>query len=279
MGQLENYISRIPLTSGLKAKGNNDFPLMEAHSIVVEEDGTRLDTKLGSLANTSDLNALAARVKNIEDNGVTGGGGSGGGLTEDEVKELIQKELSYEPMDITSFSNSPSVLELGSTTSTITLSWSTNKTPTDLKLDGVTVNISDTRKSVSGNYASNKTWTLYAKDEREAEDSMQTTLYVVHPFYCGGSGSDTITNVNGLSKFVARNISGTYEITLSNDGYIYFVCFQSESISRITNAENGFGISYEQTGTIQRYINGTYYTYKVYRSVKLVEGTYKLKVE
>lgn len=46
MAKLENYKGSIDLISGLRAKNNGDFPLMEAHDIVVDEYGTRLDEKL-----------------------------------------------------------------------------------------------------------------------------------------------------------------------------------------------------------------------------------------
>ena len=39
----------IEVISTLKPKNNGDFPLMEAHDIVVDESGTRLDEKLKSM--------------------------------------------------------------------------------------------------------------------------------------------------------------------------------------------------------------------------------------
>lgn len=49
MGKLKNYKGSIDLISGLRAKNNGDFPLMEAHDILVDESGTRLDEKLESM--------------------------------------------------------------------------------------------------------------------------------------------------------------------------------------------------------------------------------------
>lgn len=49
MDKLPNYNGSIDLISGLRPKNNGDFPLMEAHDIVVDENGTRLDEKLASI--------------------------------------------------------------------------------------------------------------------------------------------------------------------------------------------------------------------------------------
>lgn len=51
MGLLKIFKGGIKLPAGLQPKG--DFPLMEAHDIVVDEDGTRLDEKLKTVGNGS----------------------------------------------------------------------------------------------------------------------------------------------------------------------------------------------------------------------------------
>jgi hypothetical protein len=47
MSKLKNFDGSVQIISGLIPKNNNDFPLMEAHSIQVDENGTRLDELLG----------------------------------------------------------------------------------------------------------------------------------------------------------------------------------------------------------------------------------------
>lgn len=71
MARLKNYIGSIPLISGLKPMNNCDFPLMEAHDIVVDEDGTRLDEKLASIGSggsggSVDLTEIERRLSAIE---------------------------------------------------------------------------------------------------------------------------------------------------------------------------------------------------------------------
>lgn len=61
MGRLKNFFASIKLSAGLKPKG--DFALMEAHDLMVDEDGARLDDVLFD----KDTGArLDKRVKSIE---------------------------------------------------------------------------------------------------------------------------------------------------------------------------------------------------------------------
>ena len=49
MAKLENYTGSVEMISGMKQKNGGDFPLMEAHSIQVDEDDKRLDEVLEEL--------------------------------------------------------------------------------------------------------------------------------------------------------------------------------------------------------------------------------------
>lgn len=46
MAKLNSFKGSVNLISGLIPKNNGDFPLMQAHDIVVDEQGKRLDDKL-----------------------------------------------------------------------------------------------------------------------------------------------------------------------------------------------------------------------------------------
>lgn len=50
MAERENYSGSVELISGLKPKNNGDFPLLHAHDIQVDADGTRLDEKLSTMS-------------------------------------------------------------------------------------------------------------------------------------------------------------------------------------------------------------------------------------
>lgn len=53
MAERENYKGSIELISGLKPKNDGDFPLVHAHDVQVDEDGTRLDEKLKNMGDAS----------------------------------------------------------------------------------------------------------------------------------------------------------------------------------------------------------------------------------
>lgn len=55
MSKLSNYFGSIDLISGLRPKGGQDFPLMDAHSVLVGENGERLDERLTKFEGLNDL--------------------------------------------------------------------------------------------------------------------------------------------------------------------------------------------------------------------------------
>lgn len=63
MAKLSNFKGSVDLISGLRPKNNGTFPLMEAHDIVVDKDGTRLDEKLESIDNTvGDIESIVKTI-------------------------------------------------------------------------------------------------------------------------------------------------------------------------------------------------------------------------
>lgn len=46
MAKNESYNGTIDLISGIRPKNNGTFPLMDAHDVQTQEDGTRLDAEL-----------------------------------------------------------------------------------------------------------------------------------------------------------------------------------------------------------------------------------------
>lgn len=252
---------------------------LEESASELEDSVTELEESVSDFGDR--VTDFGDRVTELEDR-FDGSGSIGGGLTEEEVNTLIQNafaEANYKPIAINSFYASPSVIEIGETAS-ITLSWSYSKTETSQTINGSSVGVG-TRIQYHTSVSPNTKYTLYVQeaDSKGATATKEITINSVHPFYYGGRTASTITSVDGLTKSVQSYIDGTYYVTLSADGYIYFVCHESESISKITDANTGYGISYEQIRTITRTIGGTAYTYKVYRSVQLKADTYSLKVE
>lgn len=90
MAKLESYTGSIELIAGLKPKSGGDFPLVQAHDIQIDEEGTRLDeyvenpsikvdTTLTGEGQAADAKTVGDRLKAIEDklsSGVVMGDGS-----------------------------------------------------------------------------------------------------------------------------------------------------------------------------------------------------------
>lgn len=49
MARIHNFMGSVEVQSGIKPKNGNDFPLIEAHSVLVDENDTRLDEYLENL--------------------------------------------------------------------------------------------------------------------------------------------------------------------------------------------------------------------------------------
>lgn len=71
MAKLSNYTGSVELADGVKPKNNGSFPLMEAHDIVVDESGKRLDTALEDLANNSGGNGATVEIVQEKGNSET----------------------------------------------------------------------------------------------------------------------------------------------------------------------------------------------------------------
>ena len=79
-------------------------------------------------------------------------------------------DLMYTPIAISSFTNNVGTVEMGSTVNTVVLNWTTNKTPEKLTLDGESVDKELRTKTIeNAAIKANKTYTLKATDERDAE--------------------------------------------------------------------------------------------------------------
>lgn len=135
-------------------------------------------------------------------------------------------DIMYEEINISSFTNNIGTVEIGSTVANVTLSWTTNKTPTALTLDDEAIDVALTSKSLSGlSLISDKTWTLKATDERDAVSTKTTKITFLNGVYYGVIDSgDTINNslIIGLNKKL-QSIKSTTFTTTANDGqYIIY---------------------------------------------------------
>jgi hypothetical protein len=190
---------------------------------------------------------------------------------DDRLTDLEQQmaDLQYEAISISSLSHNAGTKEVGSTLTSVTLTWQTNKTPTTLKLDGVAIDAKVTSTTLSSlKITSNKTWTLKATDERGAEASKSTTASFQNGIYYGAKAVPATIDsafIMGLGK---KELSGTKNRTVSvtgGDGLYFWYAYPKRLGTSLFNIG---GFDYEYGLETVSFTNAYGYEedYYVYRS-------------
>lgn len=141
---------------------------------------------------------------------------------EDEIENRLQSlensiaDLLYKPIDITSFTVTPSVAEMGSTVNEVLLKWAINKDPVTQTVEGISVAADLRETTLSWALTEAYTFHVNATDERNATDSMTRTLSFYNGVYYGllsdGATLDSaavLTLTNALTNSRARNFTVT----------------------------------------------------------------------
>lgn len=185
----------------------------------------------------ADLDKAVARTEELleeyigdVDEIIGDGTGSGSGTISEVEQRLVDLEnavadLNYKGITIASFSASPSTAEIGNTVKSVSLSWSTNKTPKALTLDGSALAVVDTAKTVTGTFTANKTWTLKATDERDATATKTAKLSFVNGVYYGVAAEPAECNsafVLGLKKELRSSKLTSFSVNAASGQYIFY---------------------------------------------------------
>jgi hypothetical protein len=191
------------------------------------------------------------------------------------------EELLYKKIDLSSFYVSPSIAEKGSEVTRVELSWSVNKTPTSLTLDGLAIDKNSTSKTLNGlSLTTTKTYTLKATDEKGATD----TAYAYVRFYNGVYyGVATKPNnydsafIKSLERSLQSSKSNTFIVTAGAGQYIYYALPTSYGTPNFN--VGGFDGGFTKVGTIP-FTNASGYTenYDIYRSENANLGYTTVKV-
>jgi hypothetical protein len=101
------------------------------------------------------------------------------------------KHLLYKPISISAFTNSVNTVEIGTTVTSVTLSWTVSGTPTSQTLTDVSSVTPDQRSAViATNLTANKTWTLGVSDGTTSPTA-STTVRFLSKAYWGTNASPT----------------------------------------------------------------------------------------
>ena len=137
--------------------------------------------------------------------------------------EAIKKDiadLKYVPIDITHIANSVGVAEMGSTVNGVILSWTTNKIPVSLTVDGESVDVNAESIQLDTSITANKTFTVLATDERGATDSATTGITFLNGVYYGVGTEDT--DLLTLNKKLQSGKGLTFTVNAADGQYIIY---------------------------------------------------------
>ena len=129
--------------------------------------------------------------------------------------------------------------------------------------------------SAAGNTQS---YTLTSIDTKGGIKTKTVTISAYAPSYAGGLASPSISSsdlpdLTRYNKTSFTNNDQVNNITLASSKYVYFVT-SGNNISKITDKDTGIDVEYTQLGNLSTSLNGVTLTYKVYRTVQLLPGTY-----
>ena len=179
-------------------------------------------------------------------------------------------DLKYVPIAIKSFSNDVGTVEIGSTVKEVKLSWTLNKIPESVTLDG-TEQIIGSSGSITQTWISiksNKSWSLKVTDERGATASATTQISFLNGVYYGVSaepGTLDSAFILGLKKTLRNSKLPSFSVSAGAGQYIYY-CIPSR-FGTCTFTVGGFTGGFSLIGTIE-FTNASGYkeNYDVYRS-------------
>ena len=144
----------------------------------------------------------------------------------DTTVAAVLDDLLYTAIQITSFTNNVNTVEMGSTVDTVVLNWNYNKTPEELTLDGQGIDASLKTKTIeSAGIKANKTYTLKAVDERDAEATRTTAITFLNGVYWGvGADQSSFDSafILGLTKGLQSSKVKTFTVNAGASQHIYY---------------------------------------------------------
>lgn len=185
-------------------------------------------------------------------------------------------DLRYTAISISSFSHNLGTVEVGTKVTAVKLSWSFNKTPEAVTLDGVAQAVGSTGANLTGLSIKStapgtaKTWTLKATDERGAVATKTAALSAYNGVYYGAAALPVTYDsafILGLTKTLRNSKLQSFSVTAGAGQYIYY-CLPKR-LGPCTFVFGGFVGGIDLVSTIS-FTNASGYTedYYIYRSAQ-----------
>jgi hypothetical protein len=206
--------------------------------------------------------------------------------TEERLTELESQmaDLLYKAISITSFTHNAGTKEMGDTVTAVTLSWSINKQPKSLTLDGEALSVNLVKLALSDlsiTKDNNKTWTLKATDERVETSTKTTTISFQNGIYCGGAALPEAIDSAFIMGLANKTLTGTKNRTVTiagGDGKYAWYAYPKRLGTSLFNI-GGFDYEYELTTISFTNKFGFTEDYYVYRSGQYAPASLSVTVK
>lgn len=188
--------------------------------------------------------------------------------------ENIRSDSTYTPIDILSFTSTPSLAEIGSVVSSVELQYSMNQVPNSLLIDeeAITPSMSGSVLIDGQSITSDKTWILTAEDNGSTSFpkktvSVSASLEFANSIYYGVSNSITPTQsmIKQLAYSVLSNTkSRSIDLSVGNLEYIWYAVPKrlGKCLFSVSGVIGGFEEAAELTITNSSNYSEGYYVYR-----------------
>jgi hypothetical protein len=194
--------------------------------------------------------------------------------------------LNYQNTSVVASNNSGSPVEIGSSKTNITVSWTVGpngRIPVSQTFGGSSIASTDRSKIIAGPITTNTTWTITATDSKPTTGTGSTTLEFRYKRYYGVSANATLTDPQIIalsSDLGTQSRTQTRQIVCSNE-YIYFAWPDSwggatSSSFTVNGLLNTAWIKVRNDSFTNA--SGNTYNIGVFRSSNLLTGTFNLGV-
>ena len=187
----------------------------------------------------------------------------------DKTVADVLDDLLYTAVQLISFTNNVNTVEMGSTVNTVVLKWDYNKTPAELTLDGAAVDVALKTKTIeNAAIKQNKTYTLSAKDERDATSQKSTSITFLNGVYWGAAAAPEAMDsafILTLQKGLQGSKAKTFTVNAEAGQRIYYAV--PARMGAVAFKVGGFDGGFTKAATID-FTNSSGYTesYDVYMS-------------
>ena len=210
-----------------------------------------------------------------------------GYLVESDLDDVEKKvsDLEYMlvgAMEILSFTNSVKTAEKGGSVKEVVLNWSLNRAAAQLTLDGESVDVQSTAKTVTETITADRTFVLKAVDERGAADEESTKISFYNGVYSGVLAEGAVIDsaaVLTLDKKLQGTRAVTFTATADAGQHIAFALPSAYGTPVFRDVDTGFEAGFYKAETFS-FVNASGYaeSYDVWLSTYAGLGYMKISV-